>query len=390
MNRTLSILFITVFTSAIYAQEISPYRAEYLKGDISSKIQAVKKSASEGDMSLCLEAVDFAVKEKNVLSGDKDFSELIKTSLSFLELTESNRDEAARNKIIASLSSIFSSFNEEEIRLEALEKIMSADKKAGVSLLNSFLSGQISSGAKIDSVILKSIDLLKSYGDKDSFNNLFLADIIGIWSDYKDKIQDSYAPLVSDNEDIVLKVFTNVDVSKKIEILNAMNLLCENKKIPEKICGEIAENALSESIYNAGEYQDSKSELIKLQLSALQTIAGTKWTRAANLATDFFKTLRIEYEANSITSNEFAKAIKNITSVACNNTEQVFSSYLDFLNKGMEQNNPPDQAVVLSVINALGELGDKNAFDCLLYVTYLNYPENVIQEAKIALAKLKW
>ena len=56
----------------------------------------------------------------------------------------------------------------------------------------------------------------------------------------------------------------------------------------------------------------------------------------------------------------------------------------------MEQNRAPSQAVVLSVINALGGLGDKTAFDGLLYVTYLNYPEDIVKAAKTALTKLKW
>ena len=45
---------------------------------------------------------------------------------------------------------------------------------------------------------------------------------------------------------------------------------------------------------------------------------------------------------------------------------------------------------MLSLINSLGEMGDKAAFDSLLYATYLDYPEEVIAAAKNALAKLKW
>ena len=56
----------------------------------------------------------------------------------------------------------------------------------------------------------------------------------------------------------------------------------------------------------------------------------------------------------------------------------------------MKSGAVPEEAVVLSVINALGGLGDKTAFDCLLYVTYLNYPEAVVKAAKTALTKLKW
>lgn len=98
----------------------------------------------------------------------------------------------------------------------------------------------------------------------------------------------------------------------------------------------------------------------------------------------------MEYEKNLVTAQEFAMAITNIAAVATSDTGQVLSSYLDFLNKSTEQNKAPVEAVVLSVINALGGLGDKSAFDYLLYVTYLDYPETVTTAAREALAKLKW
>ena len=50
----------------------------------------------------------------------------------------------------------------------------------------------------------------------------------------------------------------------------------------------------------------------------------------------------------------------------------------------------PARSVVLALISALGEMGDKTAFDALLFVTYLSYPIDVIDAAKASLAKLNW
>ena len=50
----------------------------------------------------------------------------------------------------------------------------------------------------------------------------------------------------------------------------------------------------------------------------------------------------------------------------------------------------PAKSVVLALISALGELGDKTSFDALLYVTYLSYPPEVVDEAKKSLAALNW
>ena len=71
-------------------------------------------------------------------------------------------------------------------------------------------------------------------------------------------------------------------------------------------------------------------------------------------------------------------------------TAQTLSNYLADLNRNAEQSMYPAKPVVLAVIKGLGVLGDKAAFDNLLYVTYLTYPQDVIAAAREALAKLKW
>ena len=45
---------------------------------------------------------------------------------------------------------------------------------------------------------------------------------------------------------------------------------------------------------------------------------------------------------------------------------------------------------MLALIQALGDLGDKTAFDYLLYVGYLEYPESVKKASRDALARLQW
>ena len=97
-----------------------------------------------------------------------------------------------------------------------------------------------------------------------------------------------------------------------------------------------------------------------------------------------------DFILSDISDEDFAMAIADIAKVASSETSVVLSQYLDFLNKKMENREPPVQTVILAVINALGGLGDKTAFDYLLYVTYLDYPEEVIAAAKNALSKLKW
>ena len=66
------------------------------------------------------------------------------------------------------------------------------------------------------------------------------------------------------------------------------------------------------------------------------------------------------------------------------------TNYLVELNSRVEQNQEYSEQIALAVVNTLGAIGDKAAFDSLLSVTYLTYPESVLAAARNALAKLKW
>jgi hypothetical protein len=56
----------------------------------------------------------------------------------------------------------------------------------------------------------------------------------------------------------------------------------------------------------------------------------------------------------------------------------------------MERTGQFDEAITRTIIQVLGDMGDKISFDYLLYISYLSYPEVIQSAAKEALEKLKW
>ena len=89
-------------------------------------------------------------------------------------------------------------------------------------------------------------------------------------------------------------------------------------------------------------------------------------------------------------AEEFEKVILYLEKTASKESVKVLSSYLEELNKDTENGSLPAVNIVSAVIQALGNLGDKSAFDCLLFTTYLNYPEDIVAQARRALSSLKW
>jgi hypothetical protein len=364
--------------SGLFAES---YVSRFFRGNIADKNKIVQEASESGDESIAMETLDFAVTAYGAMGDDEELVTLTETAVKSLS--------GGKEKIVSEkLRKIFKLFNDTRIKIAVLDAFSVFQATENLYLVNDFFYERMQKSAEVDEAILKSILYMGTYGNSASFNMLFIADILDVWPSYSGILSNAYGALASISEKEILQFLSTVPVDKKILVIEKLS---SNQKIPKKICGEAAENALSSVIYNV---EDSKKELsenqTRLVLVSLGVIGETKWTRASSMATNCFDVLRTAYEANKISGEDFALAVKNIASVATSGTSKVLSSYLDFLNKNFERNKSLDKAVALSVIEALGELGDKDAFDCLLYSTYLDYPEEVTASAKNALQKLKW
>jgi HEAT repeat protein len=97
-----------------------------------------------------------------------------------------------------------------------------------------------------------------------------------------------------------------------------------------------------------------------------------------------------DYAKGATSKAEFLEAIACLGAMGSTEAAQALALYLQFINAQTEQGSPFDEDVLLASIRALGELGDKAAFDYLLQIGYLQYTEAVKRAAKDALLKLKW
>ena len=68
---------------------------------------------------------------------------------------------------------------------------------------------------------------------------------------------------------------------------------------------------------------------------------------------------------------------------------QTLTLHLQFINAETDSGKAPDEQITLAVIDNLGKLGDKTAFDHLLFVSYLPYSATIKAAARDALKKLR-
>jgi len=385
MKRSRCLTIITVVIALLCLQQaafaIPDYEVSFVKGDINQKKKAVITAGEQGMTSLSLKAIDFALAEHSTLGDDADLVMLLEAAIQAVGTDPAKVDAKTLSQ---KLGEVFTVYKDDTLRMAVLDRLVFFPSTESVNIINSYVSDCALQKAAMTNVLLKAIGSLGKIGNASSFSLLFAVDLDEIWPQYAAQIEYSLGLLANNNEKAILNIYASAPIDKKLKILQ---MTSKSSTISKNIKGDVAQNALAETITIAG---TPTAEQLSLQRLSLQTLADANWTRAATLVTSYFPVAKNEYENGLLSVDQFAQVITCTGVVASSETDQILSLYLDSLNKSMEKNMIPETKIVLAVINALGGLGDKTAFDYLLYVTYLEYPEEVISAARNALAKLKW
>lgn len=386
--RAFSVVLLFVILPSLFA-EVSAGQKKFIKGNVQDKTAAVKESTLEDAYILAEKGIDFVLEARPLIGADRDLSALAVASI--LKLP---RDESALAgnfpEINSQLVQIFNLFNDETVRIAVLDKLETTssikDFSKAVELVNRYL--KLPNDRSTSSAVTgKAITTIGKIGDSDSFKIIYNAWHDGRYPLFNNQIKASLLLLSVSHISDTIRV---ISMSNPEDIGDFFELIKESSEVSKEFKAEIAENALSVIIHNAEDNSENLKGSAKLQLSALQTIADANWTRAAGLSVRYFSVAANEYEGGALNEEQFIQVIRCITELSSPDCAQALSDYLAEMNSKTEMNQNSAQNVVLAIINSLGELGDKTAFDNLLYVTYLNYPETIKSAARDSLAKLKW
>lgn len=130
--------------------------------------------------------------------------------------------------------------------------------------------------------------------------------------------------------------------------------------------------------------------LRELRLAAARQLKALGWQKASPLAIKHFRLVQADYAKGAAAKTELLEAVACLGAMGSSEAAQALALHLQLINAQTEQGSPYDEPLVLAVIAALGELGDKAAFDYLLQMGYLPYTDTVKRAAREALLKLKW
>lgn len=386
-SLTVASIFACSIHTVLFAQEnVSAARRKFIKGNIADKTTAVRE-ASGTETALAETGLDFVIENQPVLGNDRELSALAIASILALQ-KGATQDKTSAARICEKLLTVFSQSSDDTVRIAVLDKLVplvsSGSSANAVTVLNTFLTDTAASHTAPSPVIAATLASLSAIGNSDSFSIVYAIWKNNQWPQNSDDIERALAQLSLHSVTEAIKAVNNADLPETKAYFSVLQ-----KRLPEKkeFIAEIAENVLSKTLYNAESFSN---ELAELQLTALAVIADAHWTRASKLVIRYFSVAADQYKAGVLHESQFSAVIADVAKLASPDSASTLSAYLAELNSQVSANAVPAKEVVLAVITGLGNLGDKTAFDALLYVTYLSYPEDVIQAAREALARLKW
>ena len=385
------IFFILQFFFILNLSFSQDLKVQFLKGNITEKTAAVREGSGQDGKWLTEEAMSFILKNKEYLENDRDLAALaVATVLSITPdyILPLNSNE--KENLINNLIKVFNAYSESNnVQIAVISKIVSLDKylptASFLAILNNYLI-EVQPQNADSSILYTVISAVGEIGNNISFTILYNSLYDRRFANYTGELENSIIKLIPNSRNEVLQIVRSKDISKINKILA---LIQKNSQISQNFLSEVAENVLNETILMIDNSSD-KNELVNLQIYALQILNDNKWTRASKTVLAFFELAKKEFKDKLMKEEHFVQVISSLMNIAPIDSVSPLIKYLGELNSQVENNIEVSQNVALSVINTLGAIGDKSAFDTLLSVTYLDYSESVLSAARKALAGLRW
>lgn len=389
MKKSFFILTVLFFTSYLFSMG-SKNQRNFVKGNIIDKTEAVKAASEVEIVDLAKAAIEFSLNYKEILGDDSELSALAISGITALPVEYiENSNMTEKNLISEKLIGLYSVFEDENVKIAVLNKISSFKFSVEnfIPLLNDFVKN--SSVNEENLVLLKSVvNTLGSIGNNQSFIIMLGALSEKKWEPLFENLEKSLCMLAEPLEKEILDILRRGNIKDCRRLFDLIVKKSENSQIFK---AEIAENVLLRTIYIYENSNSTGEDLISLQLECFDFLKKLKWTRASNTIVSYLKTARSEYDQKLLEEDKFCEIITGVSDVAPIGAIQPLATYLIFLNSKMEEKSSDvSENLVLAIIKSLGAIGDKNAFDALLGVTYFEYSDSVIAAARDALAKLKW
>ena len=392
-KKSLLILFVFSLSLTLTAQSKNNDNIiKFLKGNISDKTAAVREASGDEAYWITNKAIDFSLENKKILGNDRDLDALaVAAILSISSEYIKNASDNQKATLSTQLNQLYTEFQESNtVEIALLTKIASIKDLLPIDNIVTSINTKFKTDgfASIDSALLKTtLVSLEKIGNTESFIILYYFYTSNKYPEYDAEIKNTLIALSPNAMNEISGFIKDADTAqlKRIYELTKKtdNFSTNNQCI-------IAENILNRSILLMGSSSRISPEDIDMQVSTLKVLAANKWTRASATALSYFQFAKNLYQSENMKDQDFTSVINSLSSISPVTAVNPLTAYLEELNGQKEEGKTVSSPIILAVINTLGAIGDKAAFDSLLAVTYLNYEESVLSAAREALSGLRW
>ncbi len=391
MRRVFSALLLLLVAAALPAQEQSDilrsFQKSFVRGNLNTKIQVLQDAATRNDVDmgpLYHQALDFIIDNANIFENDLVARELGILAVRLIGIS-------GHNEALSSLWEYFTVDNTTSVRIEVLNAIgnLTPVDTRLVNNLNRWLDGQndrLRAGEEVDlGVIEEAVVALGNIGDDSSFPVLFSVSILGGSDDIDEKAIDALYSIEGDFQEMILRVLDTNPLNEKLE---ALRIGLSNEDVTDDEKGEIAQSALAKGLYSTATDPQEREILRQMRYESIRMITKLSWSEAtADVIEHFNQTLQEKILGIGRTSHVL-DAIRCLGAMNTHEAAVRLSLYLDLLNSDVERGKNVEDEIVLAVIRNLGSLGDKIAFDYLLYARLLDYSDSIKKAAQESLNQL--
>lgn len=395
MKRALGVLVVLIVPLlSVYAQDSSKildtFRRNFAIASLDVKIQILQDAAggkNAADMGpLYMLAIDFVTNNGSLMATDARFSQLAAIAAEQIGIIKYVPAKASLWKLFQVDSDTQTLSN----AATALGVVGTGDAEV-IGDLNHYVETQnnvFAGGKQPDMVVLAAcLQALGKLGDPTSFPILFSAMNLG----YSDKItavaRDALLAIKGDFQALLTSVVKDRPLAEK---RLALQMALSSEKLSSDQKAQVAQFALDVSLHTSAADTAVRTGFRDMRFMSARALGDRKWAPAAPLLMEHLDTTIGEFDKGLVDTNHLLDAIGALGATGTHDAAVRLTQYLVLINSYTEKGKAYDEKVVTTILAALGDLGDKVAFDDLMYTQYLNYPASVKKAARASLDKLKW
>ena len=362
------------------------YQRNFARAGISTKLELLSGAANIPSVNmtpLYKDALNFVITSHSLLGEDR---QIVDMAILAMKSAAAGGDAS----ILEPVYEVFNLFTNVQVKVAAIDAIatFSAPESEGFNFLSSWFEGALNDSTRGNyinpEVLCAGLTAFAAIGSSTAFPLVFRAATSNLSPAVTEEASKTLLLLDDGFTENIKAIVSKGDPASTQA---AFDLARKKDSLSSIELGEIAEAVFASMLDIDGRGNlDAESVL----LSAMQTLTELKWGQASQEVLQYFYRIQSGYSSDNSSAEKLIPVIKCLGAMGTAEAAQALSIFLGLLNSETEQKKTCNEELMLSIINALGDLGDKAAFDYLLYVDYLEYPEAVKKASRDALARLKW